>query len=263
MLFLRCGRSALAVYHGNLTPLEVVCTFVPKISPLPYIVGGAVIGSILAFPTVLAWCFLHPPRRRHAKTPRMAMGLSYQRVRLRAEDGVPLSAWLVPHPQPKAVVVISHGYGGCRESMLPYLTFLHAAGFSALLYDFRAHGWSGGDQATLGLTEQQDLRAAVRWVQVSPLLRDLPLVLVGESMGASVSLLVAAEDPSVLAVVADCGFARLDGPIQRRLQLLFGEALGLALATPTKAIGERLMGSPAGRIAPEEAIKRIAHARCS
>lgn len=142
--------------------------------------------------------------------------------------------------------------------MLPYLTFLHTAGFSVLLYDFRAHGWSGGAQATLGLTEQQDLRAAVGWVQAQSELSSLPLILLGESMGASVSLLVAAEEPAVCAVVADCGFARLDGPIQRRLQLLFGEAMGRVLAPPTQAIGERLIGLSAKRIAPEEAIGKIA-----
>lgn len=229
-----------------------------KTSPLPYLLGGAALGSALAFPAVLAWFFLHPPRRRHAKTPKTALGLTYERVRLRTSDRVALSAWLVPHPSPRGVVIVSHGYSGCRETMLPYLTFLHAAGFSVLLYDFRAHGWSGGAQATLGHTEQADLRAALTWVGAQPGLSALPLFLLGESMGASVSLLVAADAPQVRAVVADCGFARLDGPIQRRLQLLFGEAMGRVLAPPTQAIGEKLIGLSAKRIAPEEAIGKIA-----
>ena len=61
------------------------------------------------------------------------------------------------------------------------------------------------------------------------------------------------------AVVADCGFARMDGPIQKRLETLFGEPMGQAhLAPATQTIGERLLGSPATRIAPEEAIGKIA-----
>jgi len=246
------------VYHGNLCLPWGVSPSVRKPSLLPYLIGGAALGAAVAFPAMLAWVFLHPPRRRHGKTPRTALGLTYERVRLRTEDGVGLSAWLVPHPEPKGIVVVSHGYSGCRETMLPYLTFLHAAGYTALLYDFRAHGWSGGEKATLGISEPQDLRAALRWVAAHPSLSALPLVLLGESMGASVSLLVAAEEPQVRAVVADCGFARLDGPIRRRLQLLFGDVLGQVLAPPTQVIGERLIAAPVPRIAPEDVVGKLA-----
>nr|WP_309697014.1 alpha/beta fold hydrolase [Armatimonas sp.] len=221
---------------------------------LPLIFGGAA----LALPAALAWVFLHPPRRRHSKTPRTGLGLAYERVQFSSLDGVRLSGWLVHAPSPRGLVILSHGYSGCRDTMLPYLHFLHAAGFTALLYDFRAHGWSGGTQATLGLTEPRDLQAAIRWVEYQPGLQALPLFLLGESMGASVSLLVTAQEPSVRAVVADCGFARMDGPIQKRLETLFGEPMGKALAPATRSIGEHLLGTPTARIAPEEAIGKIA-----
>ena len=215
-------------------------------------------GATLAIPAALAWFFLHPPRRRHGKTPRAALGLAYERVRFTTDDGIRLSAWLVPHPDARGLVLLSHGYTGCRDTMFPYLKFLHEAGYSVLLHDFRAHGWSGGKSATLGLSEPLDLQAAIRWVESQPTLSTLPLFLMGESMGAAVSLLVAAQEPSVRAVVADCGFARMDGPIQRRLETLFGESMGRALAPATQSIGERILGSPTVRIAPEEAIGKIA-----
>jgi uncharacterized protein len=220
---------------------------------LPFMISGAA----LTLPAALAWVFLHPPRRRHAKTPKTGLGLDYERARFVAVDGVRLSGWLVSAPEPRGLVILSHGYTGCRETMFPYLKFLHRAGFSVLLYDFRAHGWSGGQQATLGLTEPRDLQAAIRWVETQPTLSSLPLFLMGESMGASVSLLVGALEPSVRAVVADCGFARMDGPIQKRLETLFGEPMGKALAPATQHMGERLLGTSALRIAPEEAIGKL------
>ncbi|MBB6051410.1 alpha/beta fold hydrolase [Armatimonas rosea] len=222
---------------------------------LPLVLSGA---AALAFPAALAWVFLHPPRRRHAQTPRAGLGLDYTRARFLADDGVRLSGWLVPAAEPRGLVILSHGYTGCRDTMFPYLRFLNAANFSVLLYDFRAHGWSGGQQATLGLTEPRDLQAAIRWVETQPELSSLPLFLMGESMGASVSLLVGAQEPSVRAVVADCGFARMDGPIQKRLETLFGEPMGRALAPATQRFGERLLGTSALRIAPEEAIGKLA-----
>lgn len=226
--------------------------FVRRIFPL--VMGSAT----LALPAALAWVFLHPPRRRHGRTPKTALGLAYERVRLTTDDGIRLSAWLVPHPSPQGLVLLSHGYTGCRETMFPYLSFLHEAGYSVLLHDFRAHGWSDGKQATLGLSEPLDLQAAIRWTESREELVELPLLLMGESMGAAVSLIVAAQEPRVRAVVADCGFARMDGPIQKRLETLFGEPIGKALAPATQTIGERLLGSPAIRIAPEEAIGKIA-----
>ena len=50
----------------------------------------------------------------------------------------------------------------------------------------------------------------------------------------------------------------MDGPIQKRLETLFGEPMGRALAPATQSFGERLLGTSALRIAPEEAIGKLA-----
>lgn len=208
-----------------------------------------------AVPRALAWAFLNPPRRIHWNTPRTALGAPYERVKLRTRDDVPLSAWFVPHPHPRGIAVLSHGYASCRETMFPYLKMLRDAGFSALLYDFRAHGWSGGKGISFGLNEREDLRAAIEAAVERG--RGLPLVLVGESMGAAVSLMVAADDPRVRAVLADCPFARLDDPIACRLKTIFGDALGERLHLPTRDRGAQLIGAPPETIAPEESVARI------
>lgn len=212
-------------------------------------------GLPAALPRALAWAFLNPPRRIHWNTPRTALGAPYERLKLRTGDDIPLSAWFVPHPAPRGLAVLSHGYASCRETMFPYLRILRDAGFSALLYDFRGHGWSGGKGISFGLREREDLRTAIdAAVGRAP---HLPLVLVGESMGASVSLMVAAQEPRVRAVLADCPFARLDDPIACRLKTLFGTGLGERLHPPTRAHGAQLIGADPETIAPEESIARI------
>ena len=68
----------------------------------------------------------------------------------------------------------------------------------------------------------------------------LPVVLLGESMGASISLMVAADDPDISAVIADSPFARLDEPIAKRLQRF--DRLGtidMRVDYLRQAIGER------------------------
>jgi pimeloyl-ACP methyl ester carboxylesterase len=222
---------------------------------------GAGIAAVAALPAVLVWAFLHPPRRLHHRTPRSWLGIPFDRVRLRSRDGVSISAWYVPVPEgetPRGVVVLCHGYHGNRAMMLPYLAFLHRAGFAAVLFDWRAHGWSGGKMATFGSTEPEDLIAALDWVQEHPDLRHLPLALLGESMGASVSLLVAAvETERVKAVVADSPYARFDRAVEGRLRLAFGPRVAPLVLPPTRRLGEALLGVSCEQIAPMEAMQRI------
>ena len=229
---------------------------------LPYVLGGAAIGAALsAVPFGLAWAFLHPPRRLHKQTPLSYLGVPFERVRLLTRDNVPLSAWFVPAPAnaaAKGVIVVCHGYHGNRQKMLPYLQFLHRAGYHALLFDFRAHGWSGGSQSTFGNREPLDLTAALDWTQTRPDCAGLPVAVLGESMGASVALLVAAGDTRVRAVVADSPYARLDKAVEGHLLLVFGPTVGPMLFPHTRRDGEKMMGIASASVAPVEAVRRIA-----
>jgi pimeloyl-ACP methyl ester carboxylesterase len=220
--------------------------------------GAAAVAA--ALPAAVAWAFLHPPRRLHHRTPKSALGLPYERLRLSAADGVRLSAWLVRvHDRPaRGVVVVCHGYYGNRATMLPYLRLLHRAGYHCLLFDFRAHGWSGGRRTTFGIGEARDLRAALAYVFASHEFAGLPVAVLGESMGASVALLVAADEPRVGAVVADSAFARFDSAVEGRLALAFGEKLAPAITPGARRVGERLLGRATDEIAPVDGIARIA-----
>lgn len=224
----------------------------------PLMLGATALAIGAAVPAGLAYFFLHPPRQFHRKNPKSALGLAYERVRFRAEDGIILRGWYVPaKQQPKGVVVVSHGYFGNREMMLPYLAFLHHGGYSALLYDFRAHGWSNGRRASFGIHEPKDLQAAVQWTQEHPDLRHLPLFLFGESMGAAVSLLVAAQQSAVQAVVADSPYARFDNAVEGRIRSLLGKPAAVMLAPSAQRAGERLLGVKCTEIAPIEAVPQI------
>jgi fermentation-respiration switch protein FrsA (DUF1100 family) len=237
----------------------------PVSGPPSWLVGAAAAlgvgaaAATLALPAGIAWAFTHPPRRLHLRTPR-ALHLHFHRVRLLTQDGVRLSAWHVPVNKARVargLVVVCHGYYGNRAEMLPHLAFLHAAGYEALLLDFRAHGWSGGRLTTFGVHETLDVRAALDWVGRQPTLRELPLALLGESMGAAVCLLVAAADTRVRAVVSDAAFARFDSAVEGRLRTILGR-LADPVIPPAQAAGERLLGVRCIEIAPEEAIAKIA-----
>ncbi|MBC8139173.1 MAG: alpha/beta hydrolase [Fibrella sp.] len=227
------------------------------------VIGGsiAVAAGAMMIPAIMAWGFLHPPRRHHRRNPRTAHGIVFERVRMKARDGIRLSGWYVPPPEEvetRGVAIICHGYFGHRGEMLPHLGFLHRAGYAALMFDFRAHGWSGGTRTTFGITEPLDLAAAVDWVKENAELAGLPLAVVSESMGAAIALIVAATDKRIDALVADSAFARFDGAIETRITSLLGKRLAGILAPRAQVVGERILKQVCYDIAPVEMIGRIA-----
>jgi uncharacterized protein len=166
-----------------------------------------ILGLICAFgylPYVWASTVLHPPRHPARATP-AALGLEYEDVTF-AAHGVDLHGWYVPGAGEAAIVLV-HGIGNERSTMLPVVAALHAAGFDLLLYDQRGSGRSGGDMVTLGYLEAGDLAAAADYLRERS---GAPLVgAYGISMGASVALLAAAQGPGLDAVAADSPYADL------------------------------------------------------
>ena len=79
-------------------------------------------------------------------------------------------------------------------------------GFSVFMFDFRGRGESGGRRSSEGDREQWDTLGAIDYVAS----RGIPIErmgLLGFSLGAGVSILVAAQEPRIAAIVSDSGFS--------------------------------------------------------
>src|SRR3954465_4035123 len=108
-------------------------------------------------------------------------------------DGLAYSLWL-PEGDPCCGVVILHGAGSCKESHHDFARAARSAGLSAICFDQRGHGDSGGEL---------DSPAPQGGATVAALLGDVPLVTRGSSMGGYLAIL-AAERLGAAAVVAIC-----------------------------------------------------------
>lgn len=90
-------------------------------------------------------------------------GLKFEDAQFTASDGTPLHGWYVPHENPRAVVLFSHGNAGNLSDRAEMLRALNGrAGVSVMIYDYRGYGKSGGRPAEKGLL--LDARAVVRLV---------------------------------------------------------------------------------------------------
>jgi alpha-beta hydrolase superfamily lysophospholipase len=160
---------------------------------------------------------VHVPKPANEATP-AAYGLPFECHRFPGGAG-DLHAWYVPHPRPKALVLLLHGYSGCKASQLREARAFHELGCAAFLLDFRCSGDSDGWETTVGYKEADDVAraadyAAGRWP-------GLPLVLYGQSMGSAAALrAVAVHGTRPAALVLENPFDRFLSTVENRFGLL-------------------------------------------
>jgi uncharacterized protein len=118
-------------------------------------------------------------------------------------------------PEPQAgtgerlpVVILAHGFSGTMDRLLPHAERFAAGGIAALVFDYRGFGESGGHpRQVVDLPGQhQDLRAAIAWVRGRNDLDPDRVALWGNSLGGAHVISVAADDPRIVAVVAQIPF---------------------------------------------------------
>src|SRR5690606_14279620 len=160
----------------------------------------------------VGWNLTHPAPRPLDSDP-SAVGLAYETVTFAAADGVTLRGWFLPAQDSPRTIIVAHGYTSNRlMSSFPALELARSfveSGFNVLLFDMRGHGESDGDVTTLGFHEVKDISGAVDWLKSQRPGRAERIGLLGGSMGASTSILAAANDPRIEAVAADSPFSDL------------------------------------------------------
>lgn len=113
------------------------------------------------------------------------IGLAFDEVWLETEDGERLHAWWIPHPNPRATVVFSHGNAGSIGHRLESLRIFHALELNTLIYDYRGYGRSSGRADEPGI--YLDATAAWEWVVEHEQVPAHTVLLFGRSLGGAVS----------------------------------------------------------------------------
>ena len=117
-------------------------------------------------------------------------------------DGITLRGWYHPSTN-RAAVVLAHGWAGTREQLLPEARILARHGYGVLLFDWRAHGESGGDKCTWGDAEKRDLVAALDYMRTRVDVDPERVGAIGFSFGGGVVIDVAAVDRRLKGIVTE------------------------------------------------------------
>jgi alpha-beta hydrolase superfamily lysophospholipase len=157
-------------------------------------------------------------RRRENRATPADHGLAYETHELIGGSGR-LSAWYIPHSLRRGMVLLFHGYQGCKAHVLSEAKAFHEMGYACFLIDFPGSGGSDGDATTLGLHEALDVVRTVDYIRDHwPYER---LILFGASMGSAAILRAVGRlrvEPN--AVILECPFDRLLNAVAARCRMV-------------------------------------------
>ncbi|RYD52768.1 MAG: alpha/beta fold hydrolase [Sphingobacteriales bacterium] len=139
--------------------------------------------------------------------------VEYEDVQL--EDGTP--GWWLPVPNAKGTVLLAHGYGGEKASMLRRALVFRKLGYQTLLIDFAGSGASEGFATTIGFKEAAQITTAYHYIRQRSTGK---LFLMGASMGAAAILKAVAEDSlQPTGILLECPFSTLYRTVCQRFRI--------------------------------------------
>lgn len=198
---------------------------------------------------------LHQPDKTYPWRVADYPGLQPERVTLPSSTGIAIAGIFFPG-RSRATIVVSHGYGNDQDEVLPLAAFLQRAGYSVFTYDMRHRGGSGGDAITLGALEQHDLVSVIDYLVTRPDVDPDRIGALGISLGGATTILAAARDPRIRAVIDDCGFSDVASATDTAFEHFIGLP-AFPFSPISVAISERRIGQSVAASRPVDVIGRI------
>ncbi|NTW96172.1 MAG: alpha/beta hydrolase [Erysipelotrichaceae bacterium] len=140
-----------------------------------------------------------------------------------SKDGLKLHAYYLPTKDPKALVILHHGYTSRAEDMSMFAKlYRDHLDVDILCVDMRAHGQSEGKYLGFGWLEKDDTRQWISFMN-DKLGKNLPVILHGVSLGGSTVLNLAGNNcpEQVKIIVDDSGFSDLNRQFKRQFKEIF------------------------------------------
>ncbi len=119
----------------------------------------------------------------------------------------PSECWLIKADSSIGTVVVCHGYGGTKSTMLDKADEFLAMNYSVLLPDFMGSGGSPGNQCTIGFYEADQVKNCCEYLTGQG---EENILLFGTSMGAVAIMKALSEnDIAVSKAILECPFGSM------------------------------------------------------
>lgn len=118
---------------------------------------------------------VNTPRPENNQLPLQA----FQTITLKSNRQI--ECWSIKVNRSKGTIILFHGYGGQKASMLDKSNEFIKLGYSTLLVDFMGTGGSEGNQTTIGYLEAEQVKTCFNYLKEQG---ESQIYLFGTSMGA-------------------------------------------------------------------------------
>ena len=184
--------------------------------------------------------------------PKTAADVEYRDLIIERQDRAKLWAWFVAGKNQTPIILL-HGLGGDRRQMLPYMKFLHTAGFPVLMIDSINSGQSDnlGTGAGYGWSERADVLASEAELRSMHFER---IGALGVSQGGAEAILAQSERPGLAAIVSDSAYSNLGALLRGIPSIAMMNPLFARTVLWATQMG---LGRSVERISPAEAAKSL------
>ncbi|MCH7736719.1 MAG: alpha/beta fold hydrolase [Chloroflexi bacterium] len=176
---------------------------------------------------------------------------------------VVLSGWYLPGENSSPHLIFVHGIGSVRsgDNAVELAARMIDLGYNVLMFDLRGHGSSGGDKVSGGYFERWDVLGAFDYLLGRRGVDSSRIGLMGFSMGAATSIMAAAEEPRITALVADSPYANASDLIAReaaRKTPIPGWLTPIFMPA-AKLLANGIYGIDIGSLVPEESVATLGY----
>jgi uncharacterized protein len=146
---------------------------------------------------------------------------NFENVEFRSASGAVLKGWYGHHKHAMASVMLLHGVRDSRTGMESRARLLYENNMNVLLFDFRAHGESTGNNITFGYLESLDAEAAFAFLKKRT--SDIRIGAVGFSLGGAAILLSDDLRCKLDFLIIEATHATIETAISNRITMRHGK----------------------------------------
>lgn len=144
---------------------------------------------------------INNPKPKNNKFPTQ----EYQILKLKSNKKI--ECWFIKTKNSKGTVILFHGYGGEKSSMVERSNEFIKLGFNTMLVDFMASGNSEGNQTTIGFKEAKQVKTCFDYVTQTG---EKNIYLFGTSMGAAAIMKCINDDKiNPKGIIIECPFGSM------------------------------------------------------